>query len=72
MITIIKEKEVIFINQTFPDLSKELNSILSVLELKVRENDFTIEKEIKKVLFKQSIKKVFKSNKLNFKIIRLL
>ena len=55
MTTTIKKKEAIFMNQAFPDLSKESNSTLSVLELKVRKNDFIIEKEIEKVLFKQSI-----------------
>ena len=52
MATTIEEKETIFMNQAFPDLSKESNSTLSVLELEVRKNDFITEKEIEKVLFK--------------------
>jgi hypothetical protein len=68
----IEEKEAIFMNQAFPDLSKESNSTLSVLELNIRNNDFIIEKEIEKVLFKQSIKKAPGPDKLNFKAIRLL
>ena len=36
MVTIIKEKETIFINQTFPDLLKESSSTLSTLELEVK------------------------------------
>ena len=72
MTTTIKKKEIIFINQTFPDLSKELNSTPSVLELKVRKNDFITEKEMEKVLFKELIKKTPELDKLNFKTIRLL
>ena len=53
MATTIEEKEAIFMNQAFPDLSKESNSTLSVLELNIRNNDFITEKEIEKALFEQ-------------------
>ena len=73
MAVLIKEKEAIFMKQAFPDLLKDSDEALSLLELNINaESSFISEKDIEKALFKQFIKKAPGPDKLNFKTLRLL
>jgi hypothetical protein len=72
-VTIIKEKEEIFRKMAFSD------SIVSFINISISRDSsinaissFIIEEDIEKTLFKQSIKKALRLNKLNFKALRLL
>jgi hypothetical protein len=72
-VTTIKEKEEIFRKMAF------LNPIVSSINIPISRDSsinaissFIIEEDIEKALFKQSIKKALRLDKLNFKALRLL
>jgi hypothetical protein len=72
-VIIIKEKEEIFRKMTF------LDPLVSSINIPIYRDSsinaissFIIEEDIEKTLFKQSIKKALRSNKFNFKALRLL
>jgi hypothetical protein len=69
----IKEKRTIFRKMAFPDpIMSSINISISKDSFINAISSFIIEKDIKKTLFKQFIKKALKLDKLNFKALRLL
>jgi Reverse transcriptase (RNA-dependent DNA polymerase) len=72
-VIIIEEKEMIFRKMAFPDpIASSINIPISTDSSINAISSFITEEDIEKALFKQSIKKASRPDKLNFKALRLL
>jgi hypothetical protein len=71
--TTMKEKKAIFRKMAFPELmTSSINIVDSISHPINAISSFIIEEDIKKALYKQSVKKAPGPDKLNFKALRLL